>query len=92
MSKRNDPNDPSGLIFESYRIANISPEACRSIFFDWALGLPDHAESRKAAAALLERFAAQAPDHPMTTLLRAAGSPAPQPRRRQTRRGACPLS
>ena len=29
--------DPRGLIFESYRIENITIEECRMIFLDWAL-------------------------------------------------------
>ena len=36
---KGDLNDPKGLIYESYRIPDISPPECRSIFLDWALSL-----------------------------------------------------
>jgi hypothetical protein len=32
--------DPRGLIYEAYRM-EIGPAECRSIFLDWALGLPE---------------------------------------------------
>ena len=34
-----DPNDPKGLIRESYRIEGIGPGECRTICLDWALGV-----------------------------------------------------
>ena len=36
------PIDPRGLIAEAYRM-DIGPEDCRTIFLDWALGLPEGA-------------------------------------------------
>lgn len=73
-----DPLDPRGLIRESYRIEGIGPQDCRSIFLDWALGKKEGGD-REAAAALLARYAPDAPDHPMTAVLReAAEAPAPK--------------
>ena len=31
-----DPDDPKGLIRESYRMEGIGPAECRSNFLDWA--------------------------------------------------------
>jgi hypothetical protein len=67
MSK-GDRLDPKGLIDDAYRIEGISAPECRSIFLDWALsydGAP-----YEAIAALLERYAAQPAEHPMTLTLR----------------------
>ena len=65
-----DPNDPKGLIRESYRIEGITMGECRSIFLDWAMSIaaPDHANP--AIEALLDTYGRSAPDHPMTTTLR----------------------
>ncbi|MEM1316424.1 MAG: hypothetical protein AAGI51_17840, partial [Pseudomonadota bacterium] len=30
--------DPRGLIGDAYAMEGVGPEACRSIFLDWALG------------------------------------------------------
>ncbi len=77
------PADPKGLVRESFRIDGISASECRSILTDWALSLPPEQDDRAAIAELLQRYGAQAPDHPMTALLRAAlDAPPMQPRRR----------
>ena len=44
--------DPRGLIYESYRIEGIRIEECRSIFLDWAMGLPPGADMRAALAGM----------------------------------------
>lgn len=62
--------DPRGLIGESYRIAGITPEDCRSIFFDWALGRSAAEGDPAAAATLLTIYEPLHPDHPMTDVLR----------------------
>ncbi len=64
-----DP-DPRGLIRESYRIEGIAPEDCRTIFLDWAIGLPEATNVQEALKVLLMRYGADAPDHPMTAVLR----------------------
>jgi hypothetical protein len=62
--------DPKGLIFEAYRIPGITAGECRTIFLDWALSLPDGSDSRSVLAVLVDRYAADAPDHPMTGVMR----------------------
>ena len=47
------PCDPSDLIHEAYRIEGIVVEECRSIFFDWALGLDDGVDMVAAATSAL---------------------------------------
>ncbi len=48
----------------------LSEEACRSIFFDWALGLPDETNARDAIRELLKLYAEIEDQHPMKMLLR----------------------
>jgi hypothetical protein len=82
-----DPADPKGLIREAYRIEGITYEECRSIFLDWALGVPMEADSRALLADLLARHGAAAPDHPMTRVLTEGQEAAARPRRRGGWRG-----
>ena len=65
--------DPRNLIGEAYRIEGIGAADCRSIFLDWALGLPAGIVPAEAAAALLAQHAPPA-DHPMTALLAEAAA------------------
>lgn len=60
--------DPRGLIREAYRMDIGKPE-CRSIFLDWAIGLPDGAAPADYITALLDVYAKEAPTHPMTEVL-----------------------
>lgn len=78
--------DPRALIFESYRIAGISPEECRVIFLDWALGASDE-DLRPRVLGLLDHYKAQFPDHPMTQVLQGALAEAPAAKRRGGRAG-----
>lgn len=80
--------DPRGLIAEAYRIDGIGAAECRSIFLDWALGLPGGAGADDVRR-LFEHYAPRHPEHPMTDLLREGmtGTPA-KPRRRGRRRSA----
>ena len=69
--KKGDPlTDPKGLIFESYQIDGISPSECRSIFLDWALSLPDGADTPAVLRSLLANYEADYPGHPMNTVMR----------------------
>lgn len=68
--------DKRGVIAESYRIEGISAADCRSIFLDWALGLPAEIPAADAAAALLDHYSPPA-DHPMTGLLKEAAEAPP---------------
>ncbi|WP_375690254.1 hypothetical protein [Pseudooceanicola sp. LIPI14-2-Ac024] len=82
-----DVNDPKGLIRESYRIEGIGLEECRSIFMDWALSLPDGTDTGPALDALIETYGAEAPDHPMTGILREGRAGMVPSGRRGGRRG-----
>ncbi len=75
------PVDPKGLIRESYRIEGITVEECRSIFLDWALSLPEGQDNGPALSALLDTYAPDAPDHPMTQILRDGQNGLATPRR-----------
>ena len=77
-----DELDPRELILESYRIDGIGEPECRSIFLDWAIGVPVGQDSREMVRGLLARYSDQHPDHPMTRVLKAALDPAERPKRR----------
>jgi hypothetical protein len=76
--------DPRGLIREAYRM-DLSPADCRTIFLDWALGLPNAGPAQ--IAALLAHYGPRHPDHPMTAVLREGLEPGPPRRRKPGRRG-----
>lgn len=82
-----DELDPKGLIREAYRIDGISAPECRSIFLDWALGVPLGADPREQVRTLLARHAGEPDDHPMTETLKAALEEGSGPRRRGGRTG-----
>jgi hypothetical protein len=82
-----DPLDPRGLIREAYVIEGISEPECRSIFLDWAIGVPAGEDAQVHVGALLARYGADAPDHPMTKVLRDGLVPPDRTGRRGGRRG-----
>lgn len=73
--------DPKGLIRESYRIEGITSGECRSIFLDWALGVPVAVDPKDHVRFLLGTYG-EAADHPMTATLKEALNTAPSPKRR----------
>ncbi len=81
MPRRDDPSDPKGLIWESYRIEGIEEPECRSIFLDWAISVPQGEDSTDHVRRLLGQHGADHPDHPMTRVLREALGASPQGRR-----------
>lgn len=81
MAKR-DALDPRELIREAFRIEGINAEECRSIFLDWALGVPVGEDPRQVILQLLERYADEPDDHPMKEVLRAGLEDDITPRRR----------
>ena len=81
MNKRNE-DDPKGLIREAYRIDGITLGECRSIFLDWALSLAAQADNTAALHALIDTYGGDAPDHPMTQVMREGLKAAETPRRR----------
>jgi hypothetical protein len=74
--------DPKGLVRESYAIEGISPGECRSIFMDWALSLPVDFSIPDAVRVLLAQYALQAPEHPMSTVLKEGLDLPDHPRRK----------
>jgi hypothetical protein len=80
-----DPLDPRGLIREAYAMPGLGAAECRSIFLDWALGLPEGIDAAAAAVALRARWAPGRPDHPMTAVLGEGGEPRPRPSRLRRR-------
>jgi hypothetical protein len=85
VSKGDVAADPRGLILEAYRMG-LGPEDCRTVFLDWALGLPGEATAADISA-LLAHYAPAHPHHPMTAVLRAGLARAEAPQRRGGRRG-----
>ena len=67
---KGDALDPKALIQEAYRIDGIGLPECRTIFMDWALSLPAETDMRAILPVLLERYSANAEDHPMSVVLR----------------------
>lgn len=82
-----DTHDPKGLIRDAYRIDGIGLAECRTIFLDWALGVPQGADPQLAVRQLLQNYAQEPPDHPMTKTLREAMDAPVTPRRRGGRSG-----
>jgi hypothetical protein len=62
--------DKTGLMQDSYQIDGILPSECRSIFLDWALKLPDEIDPQAAITYLISHYGKEAPEHPMTLVLR----------------------
>ena len=62
-------NDQKGLILESYNIAGVTEEECRSIFFGWVLALDDSTDPLNAIRKLLATYEKSFPKHPMTRVL-----------------------
>ena len=69
---KGDVLDPKGLIKEAYLIDGIAADECRSIFLDWALGVPLGEDTEERVQKLLTQYADQPADHPMTQTLLAA--------------------
>ncbi len=82
-----DDLDPKGVIREAFLIEGIGAPECRSIFLDWALGVPLGEDPREKVRALLARHASEPMDHPMTKTLNAALDEGSGPRRRGGRAG-----
>ena len=85
--KKGDENDPKGLLSEAYKIEGITNGECRSIFLDWALGVPIEKDIQAVIKKLLIVYEAAAPEHPMTVTLRKGLKSFVSPRRRGGWRG-----
>ncbi len=77
-----DQLDPKGLIRESYRIDGITDAECRSIFLDWALGVPSGENVTDYIVQLLDIYGPAAQTHPMTNVLTEGMAAAVAPKRR----------
>lgn len=82
--------DPKGLIRDSYRIDGISLPECRSIFLDWAIGVPAGVNSKPLIEQFLLQYGKDAPDHPMTSVLKEGLSTPIIAKRRGGRRARVP--
>lgn len=79
--------DPKGLIRDAFAIDGISAAECRSIFLDWALGVPEGSNTQAELGKLIAHYGPQMPaDHPMMQTMQAGLAPAAGPRRRGGRR------
>ena len=78
--------DPRNLMREAFAIEGIDIWESRSIFLDWALGWPVDFDTRPHVEKLLLIYGADAPDHPMTQVLKASLETPPTPKRRGGRR------
>lgn len=87
MEKTKHPSDPRGLIYESYNIAGITAAECRSVFLDWALGIPENEDLKEHVTAMLAAYGHAAPAHAMTGILHEAMQTTQKPKRRGGKRG-----
>ncbi len=84
---KGDARDPKGLIRESFRIDGITASECRTIFLDWALGVPPGLDAKAEVQALLQQYSHEPADHPMMQTLQAALKDSGPARRRGGRAG-----
>ncbi len=81
-------HDPKGLIREAFVIEGIAASECRSIFLDWALGVPTDQDPQSEVRALLAHYGPEnSSDHPMIQTLEEALQETGAPRRRGGRQG-----
>lgn len=79
--------DPRGLIGDAYAIEGIGEPECRSIFLDWAIGVPQDTDASALIPMLLAHYADQDPEHPMSRVLTEGLGRSAAPKRRGGRRG-----
>ena len=70
MTKYSEPSDPKGLIFEAYRIPNITEKDRRTIFFDWVLNLEDVKDPIAEINYLYNKYGILNDKHPMSVVLK----------------------
>lgn len=84
---QSDLFDPKGLMKDAFVIDGITAPECRSIFLDWALGLPaDRAAAREAEVLLVHYQVLYPQGHPMLDTLQAATVQPARARRRGGRK------
>ncbi len=82
--------DPRGLFKDSYRIEGITGGECRSIFLDWAIGVPADRDEKVWLKEIHAYYQPLFPDHPMTRVLTEGLGTAGKARRRGGRSGRVP--
>lgn len=81
-------HDPKGLIRDAFAIDGIGAPECRSIFLDWALGIPPGHDIQTEVQTLLDYYGPTQPtEHPMMQTLQAALQDTGPARRRGGRQG-----
>lgn len=78
--------DPRGLIRESFNIEGISEKDCRTIFLDWALGVPTDSDMHALLSELAAHYGPLHPGHPMVAILEEGLAGAGRERRGSRRR------
>ena len=86
MQKYSLEGDPRGLMYEAYRMKGISSQDCRSIFFDWALGLKSELDPIKELNIIYNVYARENPGHPMNMVLQEGLSKFSRKKNRRQRR------
>lgn len=61
--------DKRELFEDSYRIDGITEGECRSIFLDWAIGIPAGQDPKPWLRLIHAHYQPMYPDHPMTKVL-----------------------
>lgn len=61
--------DPRGLFDDSFRIKGVTERECRSIFLDWAIGVPAEQDARSWVKLIHAYYRTRFPLHPMTKIL-----------------------
>jgi hypothetical protein len=80
--KKGGPDDPKGLIYESFRIDGIDAAQCRTIFLDWALSLPLETDTSQAIKGMIVFYGEEFAGHPMLGVLNEGLQTMAAPRRR----------
>lgn len=84
-AKLTSDDDPRGLIHDAYRMEGLGAVECRSIYLDWAIGMPAGTDLAGATQRMLAQFGDDAPEHPMTAVLREGTARKAAPPRRRNR-------
>ena len=61
--------DSRELFEDSYKIEGITEGECRSIFLDWAIGIPAGQEHKPWLELIHGHYQPKFPEHPMTKVL-----------------------
>ncbi len=79
---KGDADDPKALIREAFNIEGITEPECRTVFLDWALGIPMDQDTQLVIQRVLEQYKAEPQDHPMITTLKNGLEAMSKPKRR----------